>query len=146
DFADVWQTLAAPEGVYFVSQNYIFRWDGQAMRSWPASTSFHVGFLVRDRFYVRQQKTGLMQLDGDQLVMSPLGERFADERIMAILPYGGWASREMLLSTRSNGLQRYDGRSIRPFPTEADALFREGQIYCAAALTDGRYAIGTLQR
>jgi hypothetical protein len=31
DFTDVWQTIATSEGVYFVTQKYVFRWTNQRM-------------------------------------------------------------------------------------------------------------------
>ena len=145
DFADVWQTLSAKDGIYFVTQKYIFLWDGKQMRTWSAKTSFHVGFAINGQFYVRQQKTGLMHMVGDSLVMAPRGERFADERIMAMFPFPEGGEHQLLLATRSNGLQLYDGITIKPFINEADAMLKEAQVYCGARLPGGQFAFGTLQ-
>ncbi len=145
DFSDVWQTLAIGKSIYFVTQKFIFRWDGRHIRVWKAQSSFHVGFAVNDRFYVRQREIGLMELVSDSLSIIPGGAEFAGERIMAMLPFASGEKSGLLLATRTNGLLLYDGLTSRRFVTEADDLFSEGQIYSATRLTNGWYAFGTLQ-
>jgi signal transduction histidine kinase/DNA-binding response OmpR family regulator/ligand-binding sensor domain-containing protein len=137
DFTDVWQTLSAPEGIYFVTSKYLFRWDGQAMRVWTAETEFTNGFLVKGRLYLQQSERGLTRLDADGLSPAPLGERLAGMRIQAMLPFG----EQILVVTRDNGLFRYNERTFERFATAAGDL----QLFCAAALSNGRFALGTLQ-
>ena len=144
-FPDVWQTLATRTGIYFVTPKLIIRWDGKQMRVWAAQSQFHVGFEVNKEFFVRQWGIGLMQVISDSLTIAPLGENFGMERIMAMLPYASGSKTHILFATRNSGLLLYDGISIEPFPTEADKLFVENQIYCAAQLAGGQYAFGTLQ-
>lgn len=145
DFADVWQTIATTRGIYFVTQKFIFRWDGTRMNVWNASSYFHVGFNVNDIFYVRQKDVGLMQIITDSLVLAPLGAAFMNERIMTMTSIGDPAKDEILLGTRNNGLLLYDGRSIKPFKTEADEILKSGQVYCHAKLNNGQHAFGTIQ-
>ncbi|MCB0620678.1 MAG: response regulator [Saprospiraceae bacterium] len=140
DFADVWQTLATPEGVYFVSARYIFRWDGKEIRIWPARTEYHFGFWVHDRFYVEETGTGLSQMVDGSLQPAPGGEVFLDERIQAMLPLG----ERMLIVTQKNRLFLYDGRYPELFATEADEIFRRGNVYSATVLSGDRIAIGTM--
>ncbi len=146
DFTDVWQTLSTPEGVYFATVKYVFRWDGKKMRVWPARTAFHFGFLVNDQFYIHQKETGLMQIVGDSLRLAPLGEQLKDERISAMLPFNSQGKKNTLIVTRGNGLFLYDGHAITRFTTEADELLRRAQIFCATALSNGQYAFGTMQQ
>ncbi len=145
DFSDVWQTLKVGQDIYFVTHKYLFRWDGRRMHVWPATTSFHIGYEVYDRFYVRQRSIGLMYMRGDSLLMAPLGERFAEERIGAMLPYPAGDKGSILLAMRSKGLMIYNGKGITPLPTQADKLLSTGQIYHAALLPDNTFAFGTLQ-
>ena len=37
-FADVWRTLLTPEGVYFQSPQYLFRWSNGQLRVWKPPT------------------------------------------------------------------------------------------------------------
>jgi len=145
NFTDVWQTISVGDYIYFVTQKYIFRWDGKKMDRYTAKFSFHVGFDVNDHFYVRQHKVGLMHIITDSLVMAPAGELLATERVMSMLPFPSGGPNQILMATRSNGLLVYDGQSIKPFITEADPILKEGQLYCGAALADGHYAFGTIQ-
>lgn len=53
-FSDIWKILVLSDGVYFQSTRYLFRWSGERMTVWPASTGFHTSFAVNGRLYVRQ--------------------------------------------------------------------------------------------
>ncbi|MBK6622118.1 MAG: response regulator [Saprospirales bacterium] len=145
DFTDVWQTLATSEGIFFVTTRYIFRWDGQKMRAWPAKTAFHFGFAVHDQFYVQQSETGLMQIVSDSLRLAPLGEQWREERISAMLPFSSQGNKRILVATRENGLFLYDDLSIERFATGADELLINSQVSCALALANGQFAFGTMQ-
>ena len=54
DFADVWTTLAAKDGIYFQAANKIFLWNGKKMKVWNAEKSFHRIFYVNGHLFVRQ--------------------------------------------------------------------------------------------
>ncbi len=99
-FTDVWTTLATEDGIYFQSYDRILRWDGERVQTWHAATRFHKAFAVDGAYYVRQDDVGLMEIRGDELTLVPGGERFAQERIDALLPFGEAA----LLVTRNEGL------------------------------------------
>jgi len=146
DFTDVWQTLSTPEGVYFVTHRYIFRWNGERMRVWAAGTAFNSSFLVNNQFYVHQNETGLMQIVDDALLSAPQGEKLADERISAMLSISHQGQKGILIATRNNGLFFYNGASIVQFATEVDELLRQAHIFCAVGLSNGQYALGTMQR
>jgi signal transduction histidine kinase/DNA-binding response OmpR family regulator len=141
NFTDVWRTLLHDERVYFVSNKYVFGWDGKKMQVWPAQTIFTFGFLVKGRVYIHQREIGLMQLVADSLQIAPKGEELANMAVFAMLPYEDRA----LIVTRENRLFLYDGISLSPFVTEADELFQKGRIYSAIVLKNGQYAIGMLE-
>ena len=149
DFGDVWQTLATSHGIYFSSSQYLFRWKNSPTASgrgdlkiWKPEHSFHVAFWVGDKLYVRQRETGLMELAGDSLRLVPGGERFANERIYAMLPFD---RDRILIGTRSQGLFLFDGEAFQSFNTEADAFLQENQFYHGAVLADGTFALATLR-
>ena len=58
-----------------------------------------------------------------------------------------WSSpqsqRHLLIGTRSNGLFLYDGASLAPFATAADARLKPNTLYRGLALPDGTFALGT---
>ncbi len=145
DFTDVFQTLATPGGVFFVTAHYIFRWDGQKMHTWRAPTAFNFGFPVNGRLYVQVSERGLMQIVSDALQPAPQGEKLANLRISAMLPYNQKGSKSILMATLDNGLFLYDGLSAERFPTGADDLLIRSKVSCATVLSNGQYAFGTMQ-
>lgn len=145
DFADVWNTFATPEGIFFITPRYLFRWDGQKMRVWETQTSFQNGFLINDQLYVSQNGIGLMRLVADSLQMAPQGEKLANERLSAMLPFHNKGKKQILIATRDKGLFLYDSLSIEPFSTNAGDLLVHAQIYRGTALANGQFAFGTMQ-
>ena len=141
DFADVWSVRATDEGVYFQTRDRLFRWDGRELKVWNAEHVFHNAFTVHGRLYVRETRTGLLRMEGDTLRLVPGGERFARLPIYAMLPFEG---ERLLIGTRRDGFLLYDGTSVAPFPTEADALLKRDELYYGTRLPGGIFALATL--
>ncbi len=141
-FADIAKVHATSAGVYFQALDWLFRWSHSRMRVWKPVSPFHLSFVVRDHFYIRQPNVGLLQMRGDSLHLAPGGEVFSDLRIYAMLPF---AEDKILIGTRERGLFIYDGRTVAPFFTEADAFLLEHQLYHGAALAGGNFAFATLR-
>ncbi|MBD8873082.1 ligand-binding sensor domain-containing diguanylate cyclase [Rhodanobacter sp. DHB23] len=147
NFADVWATHVTADGVVFATTTTLFRYRGGAMETWKPPTSFHTSFVVDGRLYIRETGVGLMRLDGDKLVLVPGSGRFADERIYALLAWRGPGAQpgDLLAGTRNQGWFVLHGGTWRPWVIEADAAIRQGQLYDAIRLADGRLAVGTLR-
>jgi len=147
DFSDVWNIYATADGVYFCSYQRIIRIGKQGVRTWRAE--FHKAFVIDDVLYVREVGRGLMKLENDAFRLLPQGERFADERVYAVLP---WPPSEqkaragsLLIGTHTQGWFLHDGRTLRPWATPTDAALKRDLLYQAIALADGRLAVATLQ-
>jgi len=144
-FGAVWQAIATPDGVYFLTDENLFRWDGTAMRVWPLATEGHNISVVDGVLYLMQSERGMLRLVDDELELLPGGERFGNGRTVYFSqPYGDG---QVLLGTRS-GLVLFDpadpDNPYTEFPTEADDLLTEGRLYIpGAVLPGGRFAIGT---
>ncbi len=141
-FVNIWNTYVAKEGVYFQGFNRIFRWSGNKMKVWKSDDRFLSSFWVGNTFYVHQGNTGLLKMEDDSLRLVPGGERFAEERIDAILPYDAG---QILIVTRNHGLFVFDGSSYRIFKTEAESFLKENQTFAGAVLPDGTFAIATMR-
>ena len=145
DFLDVWTTYATDEGIYFTTWGAIFRWDGTGMKVWSPQNSFHMSFVVDGAFYVREFGIGLKRMEhtesGEELLLAPGGERFAETRIYLMLPFH---EEQILIGTREENLFLYDGKQAKAFSTEADKLLTEGGIYQpGVVLPGGRFGLGT---
>lgn len=142
DFTDVWQTFALSNGVYFASRKYLFRWLDGDFTVWSSTTGYDMAYVVGDELYVFERTTGLMRLEGEELVLDPGGSFFVDKapRFMA-----SYDERSMLIGTYSGRLFLYDGRDAAAFPTTADAYLEESDIYGGAAIPGGYYGIATMR-
>ena len=105
---------------------------------------------IYDEIYVREPDKGLMKLVGDTLELIPGGERFADQRIHAILPLNDLSpngDKRMLIATSLAGLFEYDGHTISPFPCslELTKFLETYPIYAGTKLSNGDMAFACLQ-
>ncbi|MCH8961252.1 MAG: histidine kinase, partial [Bacteroidetes bacterium] len=141
EFSDVWGTHVTGAGVYFQTRARLFRWDGVAIKVWDDGRSFHTSFVVRDRFYVRAKGVGLLQVTDDSLHLAPGGEAFAERRVYMMEPYG---EDRILIGTRQSGFFEYHEGTLTPFPTEADPILRDFDLYHGCVLPGGFYALATL--
>ncbi len=140
EFADVWRTLIAPEGVYFQSPQYLFRWSDGRLRVWKPRTRFYRAAVAEGTLYIGQPETGLMKMVGDALEEVPGGRRFVDESRLVILPY---EEGRALIGTRADGLFLADGKSVTRFPTEVDGWLRTMDLYRGAVLPNGTIALAS---
>ena len=148
EFSDVWQTLVVGRDVYFSTPQALFRLRAGAIRVWKSEEKIHLSFTVRGRVYSRKFGKGLYELQDDELRLVPGGERFAEERIYAMLPWTepGQPDRgEVLIGTRSLGWQIFDGRHYRPWKTQIDEATQQRLLYGALWTSAGDLAMGTLE-
>lgn len=140
-FKDVWGTHATSDGVYFQSNDRLFRWNGTRMTVWTSEEGFHTSFVVRDTLYVRDFREGLLKMEDDALRLVPGGRQFADTPVHAMVPL---SDGRILIGSSRDGLFVYDGQSVRPFATEAQPFLDEYELYHGTALSGGHIALATI--
>jgi hypothetical protein len=140
EFADVWRTLLTPEGVYFQSPQYLFRWSDGRIRVWKPTTRFYRAAVAAGTLYLGQPENGLMKMAGDSLEDVPGGRQFIDESRLVILPYDNG---RILIGTRADGLFLADGTSVVRFPTDVDEWLRAMDLYRGAELPNDTIALAT---
>ena len=149
NFSDVWKTYSATEGVYFQTNEFLFRWNpnSKKINVWEPEERFYFSFICEGKLFVRQKKKGLMQMDlvNDSLSEIHGDEPFAAKSIYMMAPYD---SQKVLIGTGSNGFYLYDGRITTPFPTEVDEYVKEKELYHGIRLSSstepGDFALATL--
>ncbi|HWF83869.1 MAG TPA: hypothetical protein VG222_03445, partial [Vicinamibacterales bacterium] len=139
-FSDVWRTFATPRGVLFQSEEYVFRWEDNAMQVIPATSRFNRSSLLDGRLYVTLPESGLNVLDGDTFRVLPGTAAIAREVYPLVLRYD---DKRLLIGTRSNGLFLYDGAALVPFPTDVDHLIKATVLYRGLTLPNGTIALTT---
>jgi len=94
---------------------------------------------------VRDVGKGLMIYENDSLQLIEGGERFANERIYAMLPFH---QNKFLIATRTQGIVIYSPQTThfyKPAGFEAiDSFIIQNMSYCGITLSNGYFALGTL--
>ncbi|HLP58643.1 MAG TPA: two-component regulator propeller domain-containing protein, partial [Candidatus Deferrimicrobium sp.] len=147
NFGNVWKTYTTKEGIYYQASNYLFHWNpvSQKMNVKRAVTTFGISLTYSGKLYLRQKKVGLMQIINESPVLLPQGGQFADIIIDIMVPYD---DHRILLGTTAKGFYLYDGNNgagFTPFPigAEMEAYLAGKELYAAARLSDGNFALGT---
>ncbi len=126
NFTDVWQTLVAPQGVFFRSYERLFRWDGKRMQVWTHQPKARFQALsdVRGHIYTAQGGVGLQEIVGDALRNVSGGDAYRAAGKLFLHPFD---ESHILISQRDQLLTLYDGQKVVPFPTEVDDYLDEAQ-------------------
>ncbi|PKQ63894.1 hypothetical protein BZG02_07745 [Labilibaculum filiforme] len=142
EFEEVWQIFPYKKGILFHSFQKIFYYRDGLISQIQDKNEFHFSFMVRDQFYVREQKKGLCKLDGRSLDILKGGELFSDIEIVNMIPF---SNNTILIATALDGLFLYDGTQISPWNKELSQLFKSNQVYTGLAIGDSKFAFGTVR-
>jgi serine phosphatase RsbU (regulator of sigma subunit)/ligand-binding sensor domain-containing protein len=144
NFEDIWKVYATQDGVYFQSYKWLARYkDGKFTMWFPKKPNgFHFSFWVRNKLYIRENGVGLMEMQGNELVMAQGGDVFAEERIYTILPYD---SQRLLLGTRNIGLFIWNPENgdLQKFSTPVEQFIIDNQLYHGIKLRNGNFVLAT---
>ncbi|MCP4080421.1 MAG: hypothetical protein GY743_09240, partial [Planctomycetaceae bacterium] len=144
-FTEIWYIEKTSDGLYFMSEERLFRWNGREMKVWRSAVQFDQIFALRDTLYVSELDIGLKRMEDDVLAMVPGGNLFQREAIRGLVPWGEaaflvvtWSSGMFLCSTR----QSTEAACI-PFKPGLTKFLSKYQPYNTTLLPKGRLAIGT---
>ena len=151
NFYDFWTIYVNGTDIYFQSREYIFRLnEKKEIRAWAPSTKFMYAFLLDGQYYAHEQGVGLLKLVEDSLQLIPGSEFLGQERTQVMLPYHAppgsayaSAAKQYLIGMFYSGMFIFDGKTFKPFKTEADALIKSATLYKGEMLPDGNYVLST---
>ncbi len=139
-FADVWDIVVAEDGaVCFRSDERLFQYKNNQIRAFSSGGKMSFLGKAAGRILLHDVNNGLMEFDGQHFAILPVGMK-PESPVTALLPIGGDT---LLVTTLKNGIFSLVDDRLSPWPTPADAFFREKRIYCAALLPNGQVALGT---
>jgi signal transduction histidine kinase/CheY-like chemotaxis protein len=145
DFADVWWTHVLPDGVWFLSQTHLFRFDGERIESWQPPNFFLRSFQVEDRLLISDSEVGMVEMIDDELQPYEFNELLRGHRISAILPAPIEDSPERLLITHADGgLSALDRNGLSRLHDPEHPWLTETAIYNAREIHTGLYGLATL--
>lgn len=143
-FGDVWSCQAVDSVVYFLTDNYLYIYNGEHVKvKTTQGNYFYSCFVLGGALYVHDFGHGLLKKDS-QFKLLPGGTAFAQVGIHGLMKGD---SNELILATRNNGVYRLDTvkKEIQIFSPTLHDWFVENQVYYATAWSDSLVAFGTLR-
>jgi signal transduction histidine kinase/DNA-binding response OmpR family regulator/ligand-binding sensor domain-containing protein len=139
-FNQVLEIRSTRNGMFFQSNERIFRWDGTKMHVWRPKSQFFSLAEVHGRLYTSQTGIGLQEIVGDDLTDLPGGDAYKGFRRLFLHPHDGG---QILITAAGEGLSLYNGTQMVPFLTQADEYLKANRIYSSNALPDGTFCVNT---
>jgi len=152
-FADVWCTHSTKNGTYFLTDNYLFHYNGKEIKADKKTAKyFYLSMVVNDNLYVQEIGAGLKKIVDDSLQLIPKGNFFSNSKVFSILPFG---KNKLLIGTRNKGLFIYtliNGKAkIVSFENISDGAKKinkfilDNKIYGGIKLQNNNYALSTIK-
>lgn len=148
-FNDVWGTVVTPGGAFFSSNEALFYWNGDKLKTWKAPSEKLFDrriFYVHDRLFINQQKVGLLELRGFTLEPVVGLEDLGTKRLAFVLPA---SKRRLLIGTREGEVFFWDesrpkGERKMPFAKEWHKLFKSDYLYRGTVSESGKYVFSLI--
>jgi ligand-binding sensor domain-containing protein len=146
-FSEVWRTVVTNEGIYFSSYKFLFRWDpkGKQMKVWESTHRFIYSFSINGKLLIHQEKIGIMHMVNDSLKLLIEDGIFADKKVIIpmIVPFDTDSDTITLLLGRSTGFYLFNGKTVKPFPTEVNDYLKDNRFSHGIRLSSGDFALAT---
>lgn len=151
EFRDVWKTIVSTKGVFFLTDNHLFRYipgkekfEEGKIYVWQSKTGFGGMSIVDDHIYVVKNSVGLMEVKGDSLELIAGGEKMNCAYEFMIPISKSDPDNKILIGTVSCGLFWYNGINCTPLKGDAASFLKELKITSGQPLADGTIAIATI--
>jgi serine phosphatase RsbU (regulator of sigma subunit) len=146
-FTNIWKVHAFSGGVVFQSEEKLFLYRKGKIEVIRPSTSFHTSFVVRDKLYVRERGTGLLEWKENNLARIQGGELFDTTGIFLMIPFGA-NNKKILIGTQEKGFWSFEPEStsshFRQFKTDNELLFEQSKITGGILTASGQFAVSTM--
>ncbi len=147
-FSNVLSIHTTTAGVYFRALEYLFLWTGDKIIAWKSASEFLRSFSVREKIYLWQRGTGILEMSGNSLRRLAGCEKLVESEVRIMLPIGPHfqnpdtaTSRKTMLIGTLDSLFLYDGISLIPYRNEAESLIRNRILKNGGILSDGKYLL-----
>jgi signal transduction histidine kinase/ligand-binding sensor domain-containing protein len=144
NFLDVIQAYSTGEGVYFITEEFIFFYDFKTISVIEAEGSILSAFYFDNMLYCWVMGKGLMKLGQGyrELIFDPA----AGSGILEIKTMISLGSNRFLLGTANQGLYLLTGSNVEKFTTDYDQQLESAQITCGLLLPDQTFVFGSEQK
>ncbi|WP_375559708.1 SpoIIE family protein phosphatase [Bernardetia sp. OM2101] len=151
NFGEVWKVKSTPQGAFFSTDKYIFRYQNGKVDKWTAEGKyFYSIYYVNDELYALDRGFGLRKLEDDKLKFITNDDLIDNSGIYFLLPYSDptrqTKNNEILVGRNTSSLLIYtpNNKQFRVFETEL-TVDEIKSMYNAVLGKDGNYYISTLR-
>jgi signal transduction histidine kinase/CheY-like chemotaxis protein len=161
-FLDVWKILATPRGIYFFSNQKIFRWFHQTLSIIKINTMAFSAEYLFEQIFVPDRQGKIYCIRGDQIIPLPGIQEMAEDisgiGLIALLSY---PNNKLLITSEKMGSFLYDLQPVLQqfvngqknlsavasapvaFPTDIAEYIQHNQLQCGVQISDSLFAYGT---
>ena len=147
NFGEIWQVKTTPQGVFFCTDKYIFRYKNNKIKKWKTDGKyFYLVYYVENKVYVLDKGAGLKKLEGEELKLIFKEEWIKKNNIFFMLPYPKTQKGEVIVAKQHAVFSIYNPQKneFRDFETELTE--EEMNSICHGVIgSDGNYYISTLR-
>ena len=137
-FGNVWHTYGIDQNVYFVSDNFVFKYNGQSTETYDPHAHIEAASVVDGVLYI--SAGGVKYVHGHTLKDFQNIEPLMGKNIHGFASYNGG----VLAVSEDSGIFFCDGKNCEPFETDADRFLKKSGVFCVADNGD-ELAIGTVK-
>ncbi|MFZ5552136.1 MAG: SpoIIE family protein phosphatase [Bacteroidota bacterium] len=132
DFGRIHQICATPEGIFFQSAKFLFRWDGKKMSHWDSEKPFHKMFFTNGQLFVKQKGQGLMVFKNNAIEPYYSGDLFSRLLVYDI----SFMNDRFVVSTNDSGVFIMKNGKTQVISTGIT------NVNCGISINDKYYSIG----
>jgi hypothetical protein len=81
DIGYVWDCFSTIDGIFFLTENKLYRYKNGNFKIWDSKNKFHTAFAVDNKVLIREEGKGLLCLEKDKLFDNEGSEIFAEKRV-----------------------------------------------------------------
>lgn len=142
-FTRIGSIVSLNNSVFFVCNDFLFRWNGNRLKVWKPKDKFGNVYVVNEKIYVTSKDVGILELRDETLNLIPNGGYFTDIEQGRIIMMEPLEEGKMLLGHSSQGLFEYNKGKIEDYNSKIQEVFRENPIYKGTSLKNGDFALAT---
>ena len=141
NFKEIWKVYVTDESILFQSFNAIFEYKNDTIDVLIEHQDFHFSYYINNRYFIKDNKNGLVELTGKEISLIKGGNIFADKNIWGIIPLNN----KFLVCTAEDGLFLYDSTGISTWNSEVTSFLVENKLFSVTAIKNQYLVFGTVK-
>jgi signal transduction histidine kinase/CheY-like chemotaxis protein len=145
-FGDCWGAIAQGNRIYISTNKALLLLRNGAITpvAWPSETGFSwLLFASSNKLFAHARGQPIFEVVDNQFVATIDAKLLNGSKVEQVLePVPG----VLLLLTKDRGMLRIRDRTVEPFPTEADVVFRKHSIWTGRVLPNGLFVVALQRR